>query len=476
MTLTHHTAPLRLLIDNHTARLWTPALPEEGHVFSPDDPHLALCLAPFVHSRCHVVLDLDGETLVHERLPKLNWRDRAQLAKVRQTRAFGDSPVAHAEWGRVVDGKRALVCCGLADPSPVTRWLTQLEQADITVASVHSVTLLAPALTGQPLEGTVLLLLPGHGQGLRLIFLQDGLPLYTRTIEPDGKYITAPQLDAELRLVLLYLRGERLYLDGDALAVYAMVGHALPLECVNQLAPLPDSTLTTLAMGSVEQRLWWLAKRRKSHFSAHLTATHTEHQHRLRAKQGAWVLGLLGGVVGLAYLLNGVWLLRESQATEARIYTMQHETRQLQARVPANTPAAADMASAVENMLALTTRWPSVNQGQQWVDTALQQHPALRLVGFDWSVAERQPPGTPAEGKLRLVGAAHVPYRAQLQQLTELLAQLNQTGQAKVQHYPLDIQPQGTLSDSGERASKTPEAFVLSVRFPLPPLPVEHRP
>lgn len=471
-------ANLGVILTDAAAWVWSMGSPAAPwlRLDASADGHAALLRWLGQHSgelRCHVLVDLSGETLCHTRTPALSWFNRRALARVQRSQWFAADGVASLRWLPRQGQQDGLSGCGVIPSAPLLTWLHLLASSQAGVASLHSATLLGLRLLNQlALPASSVLLLHPAVDGMRISWQHHGVPQLTRRLVWADETAACPLLNQELLRILGFLASQRQYADSQPPSVLLVATDPAQLA---QWAALPalagcklqGSTLAELA-GAASVRAW-LAQHLGRDVGDYALPPGFAH-HRLwqcgqRMRQAALATGLISLLAGAGLFGYSDHLHQLSHTLHRRSLALEQADQQHSQHLPALATLQARQHS-VDGLLALHQHWPRYHDALKRLPALLAELPGWRLQTLHWSTA--LPPTQLPLAKLRLtlVPAAEADYRHSVTQLEHALARQRHQGVgATLIQAPHDIQPDGILRP--ERTGRG--GFVLQLTLPATP-------
>jgi hypothetical protein len=463
-----------------------------------------------------LLADLAGEDFHEEQVPYLRGSDREAVVQRRLAQRYRDTRLAAAlSLGAVATPQRRnerLLLASFTNTQQFAPWLDALEEADMRLAGVYSVPLLAPALAARlGVQGARALVVTANRAGLRQCFIEDGKLRFARlerTVEmaPQAlatfvrsetlrlaQYLTTlrvlPREGGALQALVVAPPGERAAFEqvlvSDARLVFRTVDNADALRAIN-LREVPDGT-------GAEALYLHLAARKPPREQFASSGD--------RRRYFVWQLSravLAAGALGFAAcaLYAGMsWVegydLREraaNQGREARIAAEQY--KRITATFPVTETTTENLRATVLEFRRIAERSATPEGAFVHASRVLAQFPQMEIDAVNWRVgkpAERRapkpaapPPGAKPDAAgdeellFEISGRVNATQRndyrgitAQVQRFAGALASAGYT----VAHMqlPFDVTSEGTLtgdiggSDSGEAPRFT---ITLARRLP----------
>lgn len=465
----------------------------------------------------YIVTDLIEEDFRLDAVPHVGGRDRKVMLERKLQQHYRTTPYRLAQVvGRLSEGRRddQVLLCALTNAELLQTWVDLLLEAQVPIAGVYSVALLAqPMLKTLQIKGKhTLLVSPQVNAGWRQTYLQDGRVRFSRLTPVTGAHNTAALLAEEIGKTFQYLESINSFSNTETLEVHLLSDRATQ-------AALRTALVDGGRLRYVLHDLATAAKRLGLQFFEEATDATPLYLQVLSRSSGTEQfapsaqrryadirrvrVAMLGASVALALTGIGFGALNmlQAQALRGAVDRFEQSTRDYQAarhttvagfpksKVPAQT-----MNEAVTYHSSVVYGAPHFSGFARELSAVFEAFPAIRLdrlvwgsdtkpsialgyqvrAGEDASVANAPPDGLPSSGvapgyyQAAVIEAAVYPfngnYRAALSEIERLSQQIRLRHNAQVAALTL---PLDTRAENQLRGSATPEKTQNEARFAL---------
>jgi len=470
-----------------------------------------------------ILADITEEEFHIEPLPHVYGRDQRMMLSRKINGLFHDTRFRRPfKQGREKDGRRddIFLLAGISNQGMLDPWIDRLLEEHIPIPGIHSIPLLTRQLYQllKPFYRHVLIISHGEMSGMRQTYFDNGQFKVSR-LTPTRRLTAQSYLDlaaSETYKFWHFLTGSRALPDNEILHVILLGNSELEQLTRDYQSNNPLIRFHTESLGKLVDKTGFRGIRDTEYaddfFAVLLTtsrqsnpyATHRERRfyYHLLAGRSMIAVSVLVLLYTLSllpeYILDGIDTFDSYNKTVAQQQRFSNLYKQAYLQIPKSAVPGAVMSQAVEAHNALLKQHASPLPLLKEIGAVLTSFPNLSLKKIDWASSEDQDENTvqtniqlpgpllngsdDSDGKAKgemhaispvLVISGHVDtgsgsVRKAIEQLDNLglwLSNLATVTRAEVINYPLEINPEKTLSGGGGKEATGRADGMFSIRI-----------
>lgn len=463
-----------------------------------DTPEDRASFADFLSlRRCptYLLTDLIEEDFRLETIPYLYGRSHRALLQRKFDQFYRGTPFQQATvLQRQKTGRKdvEMLLSALTNPSLITPWIDLLSAHHIPLAGIYSVPQISTPLIQNHPSKHLLLITWNRFAGLRETYFSSHRLQISRLTPASEGLTFQTAVKEELGRTYQYLKSLSMLPAGQILDV-CIVGHPQDLlELRTELPPSEEMNYEFIELAMFGKQLGietvlqnsdatpiflrQLAVQRPPSQYGNAEHTHNFDLWKLR-RTLFWMSGalLIASVlwVGQMSVLQDHPNRAGREDTQQQILRLQNETRRIQQQMPLTDTPAADIKAAVLTLRTLQQRTSLPQTLLIPISTVMEQYPQIQLDELEWHGSATEPvaSNTLAEYSAQIltlkghIDDASLNYRLTIDYLEHFQHALQQQGfQVSVVKRPIDISPNGSLSDAHD-SNQTLPAFVLRLAW-----------